>query len=126
VAQRAVHTYDGTVITVDPGAAEAPYAQVREQMRTQVETGELTPGTKLPPVRRLADELGLAVNTVARAYRELEALGVIETRGRAGSVVTGGGVERAAREAAHEYAGRLKALGLDEAAALEHVRRAFR
>ena len=73
------------------------------------------PGTKLPTVRALAADLGLATNTVARAYRELEALGVIETRGRAGSVVTGGGVDRAAREAAHAYAERLQALGLDEA-----------
>ena len=113
------------MITVDPDAPEAPYEQVREQLRSQVLAGELTPGTKLPTVRRLADDLGLATNTVARAYRELEALGVIETRGRAGSVVTGGGVERAAREAAHEYAVTLKALGVgvDEAVAL--VRRAY-
>ena len=108
------------MITVDPEAAVAPYEQVREQIRAQVLAGELTPGTKLPTVRRLAGDLGLAVNTVARAYRELEALGVIETRGRAGSVVTGGGVERAAREAAHDYVARLRALGVgrDEGVAL--------
>ena len=113
------------MITVDPAAPEAPYEQVREQIRAQVLAGTLVPGTKLPTVRRLADDLGLATNTVARAYRELEALGVIETRGRAGSVVTGGGVERAAREAAHEYAVSLEALGVgvDEAVAL--VRRAY-
>ena len=81
------------MITVDPSAPEAPYEQVREQLRRQVLAGELAPGTKLPTVRRLAEDLGLATNTVARAYRELEALGVIETRGRAGSVVTGGGVD---------------------------------
>ena len=91
------------MITVDPDAAEPPYEQVREQIRAQVQAGELTPGTRLPTVRRLAGDLGLATNTVARAYRELEALGVIETRGRAGSVVTGDGVDRAAREAAHDY-----------------------
>ena len=108
------------MITVDPEAAAPPYEQVREQIRAQVVAGELTPGTKLPTVRRLAGDLGLAVNTVARAYRELEALGVIETRGRAGSVVTGGGVERAAREAAHDYVARLRALGVgrDEGVAL--------
>jgi len=113
------------MITVDPDAAEPPYEQVREQIRTRVLAGELTPGTKLPTVRGLAGDLGLATNTVARAYRELEALGVIETRGRAGSVVTGGGVDRAAREAAHEYAEKLRALGLgaDEGVAL--LRRAF-
>src|SRR4029079_16628399 len=92
-----------TMITVDPNAPEPPYEQVREQVRAQVETGALAPGTKLPPVRALAADLGLAANTVARAYRELESLGVIETRGRAGSVVTGDGVAQAARRAAQEY-----------------------
>jgi len=113
------------VITVDPGSATAPYEQVREQIRAQVESGELAPGTRLPTVRALAADLGLAANTVARAYRELEALGVIETRGRAGSVVAGSGVERAARLAAHEYAEKVRALGMDEADALRLVRRAF-
>ncbi len=113
------------MITVDPNAPEPPYEQVREQVRAQVETGALAPGTKLPTVRALAADLGLAANTVARAYRELESLGVIETRGRAGSVVTGGGVDRAAREAAHAYAQQLRALGLDEAAGIRLLRRAF-
>ena len=113
------------MITVDPNAPEPPYEQVREQVRAQVETGALAPGTKLPTVRGLAADLGLAPNTVARAYRELESLGVIETRGRAGSVVTGGGVDRAAREAAHAYAERLQALGLDEADGVRLLRRAF-
>ena len=113
------------MITVDPNAPEPAYEQVREQVRAQVETGTLTPGTKLPTVRGLAADLGLATNTVARAYRELEALGVIETRGRAGSVVTGGGVDRAAREAAHAYAEQLKALGLDETEGVRLLRRAF-
>ena len=113
------------MITVDPNAPEPPYEQVREQFRAQVETGALAPGTKLPTVRALAADLGLAANTVARAYRELEALGVIETRGRAGSVVTGGGVDRAAREAAHAYAEQLRALGLDEADGVRLLRRAF-
>ena len=113
------------MITVDPNAPEPPYEQVREQVRVQVETGALAPGTKLPTVRALAADLGLAANTVARAYRELESLGVIETRGRAGSVVTGGGVDRAAREAAHAYAERLQALGLDEADGVRLLRRAF-
>jgi DNA-binding transcriptional regulator YhcF (GntR family) len=113
------------MITVDQESAEPPYEQVREQVRAQVVSGELAPGTKLPTVRRLAGDLGLAVNTVARAYRELEALGVIETRGRAGSVVTGAGVDRAARQAAHDFAATLRSLGLDADAGVELLRRAF-
>lgn len=114
------------MITVDAGSPVPPYEQVREQVRAQVEAGQLAPGTKLPTVRQLAADLGLAANTVARAYRELEALGVIETRGRAGSVVRGDGVNQAARQAAHEYVERLRALGVDERAGVELVRRAFR
>jgi DNA-binding transcriptional regulator YhcF (GntR family) len=116
---------DRAMITVDPGAAEAPYEQVREQIRAQVTSGELAPGTKLPTVRRLAADMGIAANTVARAYRELEALGIIETRGRAGSVVSGDGVDRAAREAAHAYVARQRALAISESEAVELVRRAF-
>jgi DNA-binding transcriptional regulator YhcF (GntR family) len=113
------------LVTLDPGSPDPPYAQVREQLRSQVERGDLAAGTRLPTVRGLAGELGIAANTVARAYRELEALSVIETRGRAGSVVTGGGVDREAREAAHEYAARLRSLGLGEDDAVTLVRQAF-
>ncbi len=112
-------------IAVDPSSDVAPYEQVREQIRAQVDSGELTPGSKLPTVRGLAGELGLAANTVARAYRELEALGIIETRGRAGSVVAGSGVEPAARLAAHDYVARMRELGIDRDPALDLVRRAF-
>ena len=116
---------DMAPITVDESSPVPPYEQVREQVRAQVHAGELAPGTKLPTVRGLAQELGLAPNTVARAYRELEALGVIETRGRAGSVVSGDGVAQAARQAAHDYVSRVADLGLGEVEAVELVRRAF-
>ena len=112
-------------ITVDDHSPVPPYEQVREQVRAQVSSGELTPGTRLPTVRGLAQDLGIAPNTVARAYRELETLGVIETRGRAGSVVSGDGVAQAARQAAHDFVSTVSSLGIDEEGALELVRRAF-
>ena len=52
-----------------------------------IRDGELTPGTRLPTVRELAGQINLAVNTVARAYRELEAAGILETKGRFGTFV---------------------------------------
>jgi DNA-binding transcriptional regulator YhcF (GntR family) len=113
------------MIEIDLESAIPPYEQVREQIRAQVVAGELSPGTRLPTVRGLAADLGLAANTVARAYRDLEALGLIETRGRAGSVVSGDGVGQAAKQAALEYAERARALGLDRDDALDLVRRAL-
>ncbi|MGI8524062.1 MAG: GntR family transcriptional regulator [Nocardioides sp.] len=112
-------------IAIDPGDPAAPYEQVRRQVTTAVSRGALTPGTRLPTVRALAATLGIAPNTVARAYRELEHAGVVETRGRLGTVVAGHGVERAAREAAVGYADAVRALGVGQDDALDLVRRAF-
>ena len=62
---------------VDAGLREPPYDQLKSRITEQVDSGALAPGDKLPTVRALATELGLAPNTVARAYRELEGLGVV-------------------------------------------------
>jgi DNA-binding transcriptional regulator YhcF (GntR family) len=112
-------------LTVDHDGEVPPFEQVKQQVRDAVDSGVLAPGDKLPPVRSLAAELGLATNTVARAYKELEALGVVATRGRAGTIVQGRGLERSAREAAATYVTRIKELGLDDAEALDLVRRAL-
>jgi DNA-binding transcriptional regulator YhcF (GntR family) len=112
-------------INVDLTSRQPPYEQVRDQIRTQVDQGSVTAGSRLPTVRVLADNLGLATNTVARAYRELEQLGVIETRGRAGSFVRSADSRRMAGEAAHEYAQRVRALGVGRDEALALVRRAY-
>lgn len=113
------------VLTIDHDGSVPPFEQVREGIRAAVDAGALDPGFRLPPVRGLAADLDLAPNTVARAYKELEALGVVETRGRAGTFVTGRGAERALREAASAYASTVRALGVDEDAALAAVRRAL-
>ncbi len=109
-------------IVLDPGVDAAPYEQIRTQVTAQVERGDLVPGDRLPTVRAQAGELGVATNTVARAYRELEQAGVIETRGRAGSFVTGDGVEKAAKSAAATYVAEVRALGIEPAEALAMVR----
>ncbi|MCI1260859.1 MAG: GntR family transcriptional regulator [Tetrasphaera jenkinsii] len=75
-------------LSVDPGLAVAAYEQIVAQIRDAVDRGELATGTKLPTVRQLAGDLGLATNTVARAYRELESTGVVTTNRRNGTVVS--------------------------------------
>jgi DNA-binding transcriptional regulator YhcF (GntR family) len=112
-------------LSLDPASGVPPYEQVRETVRAQVESGALAPGFRLPPVRSLADELDLAPNTVARAYKELEALGIVETRGRAGTFVAGRGVSASVRAAASTYVSTARSLGLTDDEALEGVRRAL-
>ncbi|MFQ6392286.1 GntR family transcriptional regulator [Nocardia sp. KC 131] len=104
-----------------------PYEQLRMGVIAQVRSGELTAGTKIPTVRALAAELGLAPNTVARAYRELEADGVVETRGRQGSFIasTGDPTKDAADRAATDYVSAIRRLGLDDDTALGYVRSAL-
>ncbi|KQN94947.1 GntR family transcriptional regulator [Arthrobacter sp. Leaf69] len=76
-------------ISVDLGSATPPFEQIRAQIASLIALGTLAPGTRLPTVRSLAADLGIAPGTVARAYRELEQAGLIETRRRNGTVVAG-------------------------------------
>ncbi|TGO06288.1 GntR family transcriptional regulator [Serinibacter arcticus] len=106
-------------IRIDPGSAVAPFEQIRAQYAAAIDDGDLAPGARLPTVRRLAQDLGLAVNTVARAYRELESEGRVETRGRAGTVVASPASDAARSElAAHASAylahARRLGVGLEE------------
>lgn len=73
-----------TVSTDDP---TPPYEQLRRQFHLLIGTGTLAPGTRLPPLRQLAGDLGLAVGTVARTYRELESAGLVHSRRGAGTRV---------------------------------------
>ncbi len=113
-------------IHIDDSAA--PYEQVRAQISEQARSGVLPVGYRLPTVRGLAESLGLAANTVAKAYRALEADGVIETRGRNGTFVAAAGsaAERELASAAQAYAERVRRLGLDQETGLAAVRDALR
>jgi DNA-binding transcriptional regulator YhcF (GntR family) len=121
--------YEGRMrIVIDGGTgAMPPYAQVRTQIADQARSGAIPVGTRLPTVRQLADELGVAPGTVARAYKELEADRVIETRGRNGTFIAAGGdaVTREAFAAAVAYVDRIRRLGMSEREALAHVTAAF-
>jgi DNA-binding transcriptional regulator YhcF (GntR family) len=114
-------------ITIDAGSAVPAYEQLRAQIADETRSGRLPVGYKLPTVRGLAEQLHLAANTVAKAYRALEADGVIETRGRHGTYVAA--ADARAREvaaAAAAYVERARRLGLDRAASLAAVEEALR
>ena len=113
--------------SIDPTSKVPPFEQLRAQVIEAIRDGTLTPGARLPTIRTLADELGVAPNTVARSYRELESDEMIETRGRSGSFVsvTGDATQRQAQAAAIAYAQRMRQLRVDPGAAIELVRAAL-
>ncbi|GIG88741.1 GntR family transcriptional regulator [Plantactinospora endophytica] len=117
----------GAGIVIDAASPVPPFEQLRVQLARQIQARTLAVGTRLPPIRQFATELGLAANTVARTYRELEEAGLIETRGRAGSFVSAAGEQgrERARRAAAEYAAVVASVGIDPDEAVRIVRAAL-
>lgn len=109
-------------LRLDADDDRPPSEQLRHRVQQGRTDGTLPPGTRLPPVRRLAEALGLAAGTVAKAYRELESAGVIETRGRRGSFVRAADrTEDLAVQAARRFAHEIADLGIPAEQALELV-----
>lgn len=115
------------MIVIDATSPVPPFEQLRAQFARQIQDHTLAVGTRLPTIRHLAADLGLAANTVARAYRELEEAGLIETRGRAGSFVSAAGEEgrERARRAAADYAAVIASVGIDAAEAIRIIEAAL-
>jgi GntR family transcriptional regulator len=86
------------------------YLQIVNQVKYLVASGRLAPGEELPPIRVLADRLTVNPNTVARAYRELEAAGLLATRRTAGTYVADGVSPLARRERVRILTERMDAL----------------
>lgn len=119
-------------IALDQNSAEPLSDQLSAALVRRIRRGSLAPGTRLPTVRALAEDLELAPNTVAKAYRALEGEGLIETRGRRGTFVTDrlpAGVpdrERRLAEAAAAFVRRGGQLGFGDAGIKRAVDRALR
>ena len=115
-------------VAVDDTPSTPPYEQIRAQIAALVQSGALVEGERLPPVRALAADLGVAAGTVARAYTELETDGLVEGRGRSGTVVTGSTGDPAQarlRAAANRLVISARADGLDDDAVLTAVHAAL-
>jgi len=112
------------ILTVDPRSGVPIYLQIVEQVKRSVALGVLEPGEQLPTVKQLSADLTINPNTVARAYRELERDGIIDTSPGRGSFVAGNGSMSAARKnladvaaaALHEAVREAKSMGLDRVA----------
>ena len=111
------------------GGEGPPYAQVRSQIERAIERGALLPGDRLPTVRALAAQLGLAPNTIARAYTELDEADWIVGRGRAGTFVAERlptpptDAEATLGRAVDDFFRRAAQLGIDAETAAAAVRR---
>lgn len=119
-----------STVVVDLLDPTPPYEQLRRQFALLIETGQLGTGERLPPVRQLARDLGLATGTVGRAYRELEATGLVRTRRGGGTTVSGSGrhtpevVAGRLAAAAETYAAQARSLGVTPEEAVAAVGRA--
>lgn len=115
----------GVNVEVDPASPVPPFEQLRAQLANLAASGALPEGTKLPTIRQLAADLGLAPGTVARAYRELESAGVVVSRVRHGTTIARATsppkseVRARVTDAARAYAVAVRSLGVtrDEAIA---------
>lgn len=116
-------------VTVDLASPTPPYEQIRAQIAAVIDSGQIEEGTRLPSMRALASDLGVAIGTVARAYRELEGAGLVASRRRLGTVVAAPSVPAAdaveVRQAAAELASRAHRAGLSEETALSLLRAAL-
>jgi GntR family transcriptional regulator len=123
------------IVEIDAQSPVPPYEQLRAQIATLAASGVLRGGDRLPTIRQLAGDLGLAAGTVARAYTELEAAQVLTTHGRRGTFVVGhtranpslSASERDRRlsEAAAAYALAARQLGVHPTAAIRHAEAAL-
>ncbi|WP_406401019.1 GntR family transcriptional regulator [Streptomyces sp. NBC_00879] len=80
-------TTNGISISVNHASPVPPYEQLRSQLADLISVGRLRQGERLPSVRQFASDLGLANNTVVRAYRELETAGLVKSRRGSGTQV---------------------------------------
>jgi len=97
-------------IHISPSDGVPIYLQIVNQVKYLVASGRLVSGEELPPIRVLAERLLINPNTVARAYRELESLGVVEKHRTAGTFVSDTGSPLARRERVKILTERLDAL----------------
>ncbi len=85
-------------ITIDETDRRPIYQQVVDEIKALIAAGELPEGSSLPPVRQVAADLGVNLNTIAFAYRELQKAGLIRVRHGAGAVVISQGIAQASEE----------------------------
>ncbi len=90
---------------IDIDSVVAVYAQIENQVRYAIASGEMKPGDQLPSVRELSERLDINPNTVAKSYRDLEVMGLVTTRRGMGVYIAQGVAGKCRRECRAEIAG---------------------
>jgi GntR family transcriptional regulator len=103
-------------IDVESRSGVPIYVQIADQVRHAIEAGGFGPGDRLPTVRRLAEDLAIAPNTIVKAYNELQRMGLVESRPGVGTVVADGVAEVARERQVAAIFERLRLLARDAAA----------
>ena len=119
-----------TSVLVDAASSTPPYEQLRDQLTRLVSSGQLAAGDRLPAIRQLAGDLGVAPGTVARAYQELERDGLVRSRRPHGTFVTDGAPARRQRALlqglAERFVEQARQLGVDSDDAVQALQSAYR
>jgi GntR family transcriptional regulator len=117
-------------LSIDTASSTPPYEQLSDQLARYIVGGQLSAGSRLPAIRQLAHDLGLAPGTIARAYTELEHTGLIHTRRPQGSFVTDNPRRKTPEPArlarlAEAFATQVRQLGVGQDEAITALRTAF-
>lgn len=113
------------LVVIDPAAAQPVFDQIAGSIATQIATGVLATGTRLPAARDLADTLGVNVHTVLRAYQQLRDEGLVELRRGRGAVVTGERTADSMRDAVSAAAAEARAAGIPLSTLIALIRKEY-
>lgn len=112
-------------VLIDPTTTTPVFAQIETSIATQIATGTIATGTRLPAARELADSLGVNVHTVLRAYQVLRDEGQVELRRGRGAVVVGVATADGVRDAVARAASEAKAAGIPIGTLLALIRKEY-
>jgi GntR family transcriptional regulator len=112
-------------VLIDPTATTPVFAQIEVSITTQIATGTIATGARLPAARELAESLGVNVHTVLRAYQGLRDGGQIELRRGRGAVVVGAPTAGRVRDAVARAAAEAKSAGIPIGTLLALVREEY-
>jgi DNA-binding transcriptional regulator YhcF (GntR family) len=117
-------------VTVDAASSTPPYEQLRDQLERLITSGQMPAGQRLPAIRQLAADLGVAPGTVARAYQDLERAELVRSRRPQGTFVRSGTTRTRQRDLlrvmADRFAEQARQLGVDSDDAVQALRAAYR